>query len=111
MIQIYVLKEPGEPLAVRCYTVPVQLDGVRYKISGEPTACAWADEETAFTLMEEYLDGPNPSHADVPVPDGWELVGSAILPDNFVPPSREVKEEGERRAMDFLRKKGFWKDA
>lgn len=110
MLQIYVLKQPGEPFTVRCYTVPVKLEGVKYQLDGEPSECTWADADRVFTLMEEYLNGPNQSHADVPVPDGWELMGCAVLPDGYVPPSQEVKEEGERRAMDFLRKKGLWKD-
>jgi len=40
----------------------------------------------------------------VPAPDGWRVVARMWLPDDYVPPSAEVLEEGYRRARAYLRR-------
>lgn len=40
---------------------------------------------------------------DIAAPDGWRVVARMWLPDDYVPPSAEVLEEGYRRARAYLR--------
>lgn len=39
----------------------------------------------------------------VPAPDGWRVVTRTWLPDNYVPASKEVREEGRKRAEEYLK--------
>jgi hypothetical protein len=39
----------------------------------------------------------------IDAPPGWSVVARMWLPDNYVPPSDEVREEGYRRAEAYLK--------
>ena len=39
---------------------------------------------------------------DIAAPHGWQVVARMWLPDDYVPPSAEVLEEGYRRARAYL---------
>lgn len=41
---------------------------------------------------------------DIATSDGWQVVARMWLPDDYVPPSAEVLEEGYRRARAYLRR-------
>jgi hypothetical protein len=55
--------------------------------------------------IDEYCgggDGP-PLPPDLPTLEGWEPVSVLPLPDNYVPQSEEVIDEGRRRATEYLK--------
>ncbi len=59
-----------------------------------------------FVTATEYLDADESECgplADIPPLPGFKVEARLWLPDNYVPESPEVREEGERRAKDYLR--------
>ena len=44
---------------------------------------------------------------DFPSDDGWHVAARFWLPDNYVPESKEVVDERNRRVSDRMRKWGF----
>lgn len=80
-----------------------------------------ADEGQLMSYAGEFLDNDDPGCSlsleravGIEVPPGWTLMGDFPLPDDYVPESAEVFEEGERRDFEemreFLRQKGVWRD-
>lgn len=60
-----------------------------------------------FGSLDEYEHGSGRDCGplgDITPPDGWSVVARLWLPDNYVPESAEVREEGEKRAKDYLRR-------
>lgn len=100
--------QPKHPLghAFRQFAVPVDDSG------GTPVPCGPMREETArlsqleiAVAVSEYEgdDGGDPIPAEYHAPDGWRIVALLPLPDNYVPASDEVREEGLKRAADYLK--------
>lgn len=59
-----------------------------------------------FGSVDEYEHGGGESCgdlADIPAPAGWFVASRLWLPDNYVPASAEVREEGQRRAAEYLK--------
>lgn len=48
--------------------------------------------------------------SDIPAPDGWTVVSRLWLNDDYVPPSDEVLEETDRRAVQQMKDLGLWKN-
>jgi hypothetical protein len=60
-----------------------------------------------LTGVSEYECGGNDTCGpleDIPAIEGWKVVARLWLPDDYVPPSAEVLEEGLRRAREYLAK-------
>lgn len=92
--------------AFRQFYVPVDDSG------GMPVPCGPMREETSrlsqgdiAVAASEYEgdDGGDPIPKGYQAPDGWRIVAVLPLPDNYVPASAEVREEGQRRAAEYLK--------
>ena len=106
--QIIMAKRVGpEDTEFRQFYVPVE------ERDGTWVPCGPMREETdlvtpveMFGSVSDYEHGCGEgcgALADVPAPDGWSTVSRMWLPDNYVPPSAEVREEGHRRATEYLK--------
>jgi hypothetical protein len=100
--------EPRRDPEYRIFRVPVhQVDG-RWLPAGKAfeETHLWPAFDVAFEVdtsrIHGQVDNPGPLD-DIPAPPGWTVVRRAWLPDNYVPPSAEVREEGERRARAYLK--------
>lgn len=64
-------------------------------------------QASIFGNLSEYegceMEPAGPLDA-IPAPAGWTVIASMWLPDNYVPESREVMEERERRAKAYLKR-------
>lgn len=98
----------------RAYYVPVEIrDGVRV-VSGEAidiTDRTNYDFCAVHAMLFEEAKGDDRCFQDlatgIQVPDGWELLAEYPLPDDYVPESLEVIQEGEERARQHLRERGI----
>jgi|GEM_PF-4305136 len=104
--QIIMAKRIGpEDTEFRQFYVPVE------ERDGKWMPCGAMREEhvsqaSMFGSVDEYEHGGGESCgalADLAAPDGWFVASRLWLPDNYVPPSAEVLEEGERRARKHLK--------
>lgn len=89
----------------RQFYVPVEERDGRWMPCG-PMREERVPQASMFGSVSDYEHGCGESCgplSDVPAPDGWATVSRLWLPDNYVPESPEVREEGERRAKDYLR--------
>ena len=63
------------------------------------------DEGDMFMNAAAYLDGTGRDCGpleDITPPEGWTVEARLWLPDDYVPPSQEVLEEGESRARELV---------
>jgi hypothetical protein len=92
----------------RIFSLPVHHVDGRWVPAGEAfeETHLWPAFDVAFEVDSDRIhgqrDNPGPLD-DIPAPPGWTVVRRAWLPDNYVPPSAEVREEGERRARAYLK--------
>lgn len=59
-----------------------------------------------FGSVDEYEHGGGESCGDledITAPDGWFVASRLWLPDNYVPQSAEVRDEGRKRAEEYLK--------
>jgi hypothetical protein len=103
---------PGEH-EFRQFYVPVE------ECDGLMLPCGPMREEThMLTQLEIFLalvDYQGEGEGE-PIPDGtptlpgWEPAAVLPLPDDYVPESLEVREEGRQRAIQHLKDLGVWRD-
>lgn len=108
--QYYVLVKPAtaaEPAPTfRIYYVPVEdRDGKRVQCGTPVCLSDRYDFVDAMLDIGEFdgWDADESDLADIAVPDGWELAAQFPLPDDYVPESKEVIDEGLHRAREYLR--------
>jgi len=68
------------------------------------------NQSEMFMAIAEYQAGGEgePIPEGAPSLPGWEPAAVLPLPDDYVPESWEVREEGRRRAIRRLRDMGLW---
>lgn len=91
----------------RQFYVPVE------ERNGQWVMCGPMREETGRVTQGSIFAGlsayegagiePAGSLDEIDTPPGWRVVARSWLPDNYVPASAEVLEEGYRRAADYLK--------
>ena len=89
----------------RQFYVPVEERDGRWVPCGEMRE-EHISQESMSAGISEYMHGGGETCGpldDIPSADGWSAVSRLWLHDNYVPPSAEVLEEGERRARKYLK--------
>lgn len=96
----------GKATAFRQFYVPV------HESNGSWLPCGPMREEhvsaaSMFGSVSDYEHGCGTSCgalSDIPPMSGWTVVARLWLPDDYVPESAEVRDEGEKRASEYLRR-------
>jgi hypothetical protein len=89
----------------RQFYVPVEDRDGRWMPCGELRQ-EHVSQQSMLGSVGEYEHGGGDTCGpldDIPHIDGWSPVSRLWLPDDYVPPSAEVLEEGERRARKYLK--------
>lgn len=96
----------GEAKAFHQFCVPVHESDGRWLPCG-PMREEHASAASMFGSVSDYEHGCGNSCgplSDIQPLPGLAVVARLWLPDNYVPESAEVREEGEKRAKDYLRR-------
>lgn len=98
---------------LRVLRVPITEKDGRWVPAGEPIEDTWRrTQESLFVSISEYdaCGSTCPEAVPFTPPEGWSVLAEFRLPPDYVPPSSEVTEEEQRRAVEYLRKMGVWRD-
>ncbi len=92
----------------RQFYAPVEERNGRWVVSGplreETDRTTQGSILIGLSAYEETGSEPDCDLSSIQAPPGWDVVASMWLPDDYVPESAEVREEGEKRAKDYLRR-------
>lgn len=101
-----ILAKDGDPnLGLRLMDVPVEWRDGAFVKTGELEDRP-ARYEDLWGMLEEP-DDPGHNLPAMQLPDGWEVLSHFWQPTRYVPPSKEVRDQGVRDAVQHMRDLGL----
>jgi len=110
---VYVREFSLEEHGARQFYVPVvERDGFMEPCGPMREETHMLTQSEIFMAIAEYQAGGEgkPIPEGTPSLPGWDPAAVLPLPDDYVPESWEVREEGRQRAIQKLRDMGLWRD-
>ena len=112
--QIIMGRQPGpDSFEYRQFYVPVALQDGRWMPCGDMREETHRfSQGTIMICSSEYDPDTNDCGplSDIDAPPEWEVMARLWLNDDYVPPSDEVLDEIDRRAIQRMKDLGLWRE-